>query len=140
MLYDDTRHREDDTVEFLRRLAEFLESELVIKSISHTKLRYPVGATQWRVDPDGTVTHWWFEGGHVSKNTFFPDGPDEPEPGWRKSTPDTVPVRRDVLEDLVQAATAVRENRGEDPEATSYALVDLEACFEDLPPGIAAEA
>lgn len=130
--FTDTRHHEDDTVEFCQRLAEYLEEALVIRTISHTKLRYPAAASQWRVDPDGTVTQWWFADGEIRKSTWSLEIDDSDE-GWRTSTPDTVSVERDLLEDIAASVATIRENRGEDGVKVSFALDDIEARLRELP-------
>lgn len=88
--YSDTRYSEDDTVEFLQRLSEYLESELVVQTVSHTKLRFPVGASMWRVDPDGTVSRCWFDGtnGEVRTQEYGPEseGGDAEVEEWVRVT------------------------------------------------------
>lgn len=48
-------YQDDLTIEFLRRLAPYIEGELVIKTVGHEKLRY-VDGQMWRVK-DGEVYH-----------------------------------------------------------------------------------
>ncbi|ERJ07433.1 hypothetical protein HLRTI_000475 [Halorhabdus tiamatea SARL4B] len=133
--HSDTRHHEDDTVEFLQRLSEFLESPLVIQTVSHTKLRFPGAFGQFRVDPDGTVSQWYSDAGEgaVRKRVHQPDTDVQSEGRGMASTPDTVPVERDLLETIADTVSTIRENRPDDPEAVSYALDDLERCLGDLP-------
>ncbi|WP_135666587.1 hypothetical protein [Halorhabdus rudnickae] len=135
--HSDTRRREDDTVEFLQRLSEFLESALVIQVVSNTKLRFPAAFGQYRADPDGTVTKWYSNAGDatVQKEVHRPDSDVQSEGHGMASTPDTVPVERELLETIVDTVSTIRENRPDDPETVSYALDDLERCLDDLPIG-----
>lgn len=133
--HSDTRHHEDDTVEFLQRLAEFLESPLVIQTVSHTKLRFPAAFGQYRVDPDGTVVRWYSDAGEgmVRKQVHRPGTDAQSQGCGMVSTPDTVSVERGLLETIAETVSTIREHRPDDPETVSYAIDDLERCLSDLP-------
>ena len=56
--YEDLRCRE-----FLEALLPYLEDDLVIQTIGHTKTRFPFSAHEWVATPDGRVHHTTFTHG-----------------------------------------------------------------------------
>lgn len=73
----DTRYEEDDTVEFLYHVSQFIHEPFVIQTVSHTKLRWPAGASMYRVEPDGSVTHSWFNTSGKIEQQEYDDIPND---------------------------------------------------------------
>lgn len=47
--------------EFLKRIAPYLQEQLVIETVGHEKCRFPLLAGQWSVWPDGTIQYDSFD-------------------------------------------------------------------------------
>lgn len=72
-----TRHRFDDTIEFLQQLSTHLDSQFVVRTVCNTKLRYPPEAYQYRVTPGGTVHYEALERGGVETIEYPPEQPED---------------------------------------------------------------
>lgn len=73
--------------EFLKRIAPYLEEQLVIETIGHEKARFPLLAGQWAVWPDGTIRY-----------DSFDHSPEKPETNNRDNRSDDAAKRGGVAQ------------------------------------------